>query len=597
MGWFPVPFDGSAGAHRSDCCWRLFANSTDLRVFKGGFSGANSFYLRGGIGPLMELRFYNCVKRRRGLMGRAVAVVQRCISRRGALAGTALLAAAAIAGFPATAAAEGLPDEPYAAWSGYASTAPVSVVPGCVPVSAPLSGGVAWRVAAAADGPLALRQVGSSARLYALAAGSIVAVDMVTGERLAQAELPAPTPSRSAMLFIDSALAVPCADGSVALYTEDLERIAVSPSTLGGAAGDGAAVATDGAVLYAAFPCAGRVRVAGFSAYDAQELWSVDCGEALDEASPTLVALSRGVLVADGGAIVRLLSADDGSELSSFDAGCAVGARVAPVYGGHDDGAEEPAPRFADAVLVGTEAGRVSLLRDRGALAEDARVDVGRALADRAPVAASRGGAWAADGAFIALDMRLSGDSACLDMVGEVPAAGPVPSCGVAVCRGLDASTAEVTVYAAAEDGLRAVERSADGGLSVRTVCDAATIGGAPTSGATIAPLVDRDGTLVLVGASGDIVALEADASRAVAMDVGGHEGLDTVGRSLAGVVLPNGAGIGAGALVLGATFAAYAFIRNRGGARDRDEGLDAWRAQHGGGDGAEGSDRRGRRR
>ena len=518
-------------------------------------------------------------------MGRAVAVEQRCISRRGALAGTALLAAAAIAGFPATAAAEGPPDEPYTAWPGYASTAPVSVVPGCVPVSAPLSGGVAWRVAAAADGSLALRQVGSSARLYALAAGSIVAIDMTTGERIARAELPAPAPSRSAMLFIDSALAVPCADGSVALYTEDLERIAVSPSTLGGAAGDSVAVATDGAVLYAAFLCAGRVRVAGFSAYDVQELWSVDFGEALGDASPSLVALPRGVLVADGGAVVRLLSADDGSELSSFDAGRAVGARVAPVYGDRDDGAEEPAPRFADAVLVGTEAGRVSLLRDHGA------------LADCAPVAASRGGAWAADGAFVALDVRLSGDSACLDMVGEVPAAGPVPSWGLGVCRGLDASTAEATVYAAAEDGLRAVERSADGGLSVRTVCDAATIGGAPTSGATIAPLVDRDGTLVLVGASGDIVALKADASRAVATDVGGHEGLDTVGRSLAGVALPNGAGIGAGALVLGATFVAYAFIRNRGGARDRDEGLDAWRTQHGGGSGADGSDGRGRRR
>ena len=126
------------------------------------------------------------------------------------------------------------------------------------------------------------------------------------------------------MLFIDSALAVPCADGSVALSTEDLERIAVSPSTLGGAAGDGAAVATRaGAVLYAAFPCAGRVRVAGFSAYDRQALVR-GLRRGARRASATLVALSRGVLVADGGAIVRLLSADDGSELSSFDAGVAV---------------------------------------------------------------------------------------------------------------------------------------------------------------------------------------------------------------------------------------------------------------------------------
>ena len=175
----------------------------------------------------------------------------------------------------------------------------------------------------------------------------------------------------------------------------------------------------------------------------------------------------------------------------------------------------------------------------------------------------------------IALDMRLSGDSACLDMVGEVPAAGPVPSCGVAVCRGLDASTAEVTVYAAAEDGLRAVERSADGGLSVRTVCDAATIGGAPTSGATIARLASTATERWFSWETyGDIVALEADASRAVAMDVGGHEGLDTVGRSLAGVVLPNGAGMGPGRWCSARHSPPTHRIRNRGGARDRDEDL-----------------------
>ena len=452
----------------------------------------------------MGSRFYNCVKRRRGLMGRAVAVVQTMHLEAGRPRGHGAARGRRDRGLSATAAEEACPTSRTRRGRGMRRR-PRSASFRMRTGIGPAFGGVAWRVAAAADGPLALRQVGVFGALYALAAGSIVAVDMVTGERLAQAELPAPTPSRSAMLFIDSALAVPCADGSVALYTEDLERIAVSAVDPWGAAGDGAAVATDGAVLYAACPSrAGRVRVAGFSAYDAQ------------------AALVRGLRRGARRRLLRPWSRCPGAfwsptgvlscgcfppmtarKLSSFDAGCAVGARVAPVYGGHDDGAEEPAPRFADAVLVGTEAGRVSLLRDRGAWRRTrastwaARGRIARRL--RPPA----GGAWAADGGFIALDMRLSGAAPC-----------PRHGRGGAGCgsgsvvwrRGvprLDASTAEVTVYAAAEDGLRAVERSADGGLSVRTVCDAATIGGAPTSGATIAPLVDRDGTLVLVGVSG----------------------------------------------------------------------------------------------
>ena len=50
---------------------------------------------------------------------------------------------------------------------------------------------------------------------------------------------------------------------------------------------------------------------------------------------------------------------------------------------------------------------------------------------------------------------------------------------------------------------------------------------------------------------------------------------------SLAGITLPNGAGLGVGVLVFVVGFAAYAYIRNRGGRSAQDEGLNEWRSQH----------------
>ena len=71
-----------------------------------------------------------------------------------------------------------------------------------------------------------------------------------------------------------------------------------------------------------------------------------------------------------------------------------------------------------------------------------------------------------------------------------------------------------------------------------------------------------------------------ADESRTVNTPVGGSNSLDTLGASLAGVTLPNGAGLGVGALIFVVAFGAYALIRNRGGRRLTDEGLDTWRGR-----------------
>lgn len=514
-------------------------------------------------------------------------MAERCISRRGALTcAAASLAAVGVGAAPAGAHGEGLPDEPYVAWPGYASTAPGSVLPGCVPVAAPTAGEVAWRSSEPARGGLALLQVGGATRAYALEEGSLVALDMASGEAVARASLPVPAPPRARMAVLDSALAVPLSDGTVALYSEDLEPLCASAPAGDGAAWGSASLATDGTVLYASFCDGARARVASCSGYDAGVLWTRDLEVPGGCAGLELIALEDGVLVCDGGPVVRALSSHDGSDAASFDAGAPVGCRVAALYGGAARSGRMP--RFAEGALVATAEGRISLVSAAG-LAELSRVDLARPLADRAPVAAARGGVWTEDGTFVAVDALCDGEAASLALGGEVPAAVPVTA-GVACCRGASPRDAAATVYAFVSGGLQAIERDADGGLACGVVCE-----GDAGAGADVpcpAPLVDRDGSVVVPSASG-VVALRPDASRAVPTDVGGHEGLDTVGHALAGVQLPNGAGLGAGVLVFGVTFAAYALIRNRGGARDRDEGLEEWRAEHGRGrDGGDGGSR-----
>ncbi len=97
------------------------------------------------------------------------------------------------------------------------------------------------------------------------------------------------------------------------------------------------------------------------------------------------------------------------------------------------------------------------------------------------------------------------------------------------------------------------------------------------------APVVNRDGTLYTC-ANGQLTAYAADSERAASTAVGGANGLDTVAGSLAGISLPNGAGLGVGVLIFAVGFGAYAYIRNGGGRRAHDEGLDEYRSRRGGG-------------
>ena len=190
-----------------------------------------------------------------------------------------------------------------------------------------------------------------------------------------------------------------------------------------------------------------------------------------------------------------------------------------------------------------------------------------------------------------------------------------IPAAPVAVAYGANAREATVELYAVTFEGelyrcqvatdgsssaLGKVElawtsasdeafgesESAESGAS-SLACYAAQ---APASSA--APVVARDGAVYFCLADSDengnpsagtarLIVVSPDSSRAVSTPVGGSEGLDTLASSLAGITLPNGAGLGVGVLVFAVGFAAYVYIRNRGGRRAQDEGLDEWRSQH----------------
>lgn len=103
----------------------------------------------------------------------------------------------------------------------------------------------------------------------------------------------------------------------------------------------------------------------------------------------------------------------------------------------------------------------------------------------------------------------------------------------------------------------------------------------AATATALSAPIVNRDGSMLAV-VNGQVTMFATDEDQAQATPVGGSNGLDTLATTAAGLSLPNGVGLGAGVLIFALGFGAYAWIRNGGGRRAHDEGLDEWRSRGG---------------
>lgn len=548
------------------------------------------------------------------------AAVDGGMTRRAVLAGAAaavgsMLAAPARA--QAASAVEELPETmetsaefngPYTAWAGYASTARHSIASGAVPVKAPASPEVAWTAGLAAPtDALALRQSGQKTMLYVLAGASIERRDAATGDLLGAAELPAPACAGAQPVFAEASLAVVLETGQVAVFDEELAPAWVSkaPALPTGAAswGMSSQVVNLGGALRAALVAldasgaALGIELFSLAGIDGSLFWNVRLpvsAGAPASPAPRLIPAGEGLLLLDGGSTARLVDIASGEVLDEIMLAGAIEGRIAECGTGLS-----VEPRAAASWAVGDASGSVSLLR-----AVDGRLELdgtSTLAVDGAPwrllpfaPAVARGHAyfWARRpgdpvGAAVCLDVAL--DRVGAGEVGE-PVGGELPTPAaplLAVVCG--ASDAVVTLYAVAASGAVTAIEGVDGADAAYAASELWNPSGAiPRT----EPLVNRDGTLFLATApsngskGGLLTALAPDEARSAATPVGGSEGIDTLGSALAGITLPNGAGVGVGALFLAATFGLYAFIRNRGGRQRRDEGVDEWREQHGEDDG-----------
>lgn len=485
-------------------------------------------------------------------------------------------------------------NDPYTAWAGYASTAAAGVPVGAVPVMAPASGKVLWDAGASAPCDVALRQRGQATYLYLLDATSLTQYDATSGKVCKQVSLPAQ--SLGSCMFADSALMVPLVDGRLAAYDEDLTSAWVSDEGVPLGAEDAVwascstPVYAEGCV-FVTFSHRGNgcleTRVASFSSVDGSLLWQQEL--ALPEgASPGGVAVGEGalpamlysqgrLLVSGGNSVTYLFDAASGKLLDSAATASAGLASCASV-------ASAGAAGEGSALAIAASDGTVCLVEAAdSSLRIENPVSLGCTLSSCAPVcvddAVYVGGS---DGSVY----RLMKDDAALSLRADAQ----IPVCSSAinellpVAYGEKASAMTLGVYAQAEDGsLFYIEHANNSKASVQRIAGKEGTGDRPFD-AAVAPLshalsVNRDGSVFAVS-RGELTVFAADESRTVNTPVGGSNSLDTLGASLAGVTLPNGAGLGVGALIFVAAFGAYAVIRNKGGRRLSDEGLDVWRSR-----------------
>lgn len=351
-------------------------------------------------------------------------------------------------------------------------------------------------------------------------------------------------------------------------------------------------------------------------------------------ASPSLMYVDNTLVVAPGDSTLSAIDPASAKATSSLQLDGAILGRMAlapAAMTGLADG--------GSVLVVGTSAPTVYMVAfEQGKLAVASECSLGGAggqalqLAPAAPVVLggrayfSATSAFEGEGSGYGAALGVQGGFCAVDLVDEqgAPAVAYadsaldprcIPAAPVAVAYGANAREATVELYAVTFEGdLYRCQVATDGSSSVlgkvelawtsasdeafgesesvksgvsSLACYAAQ---APASSA--APVVARDGSVYFCLADSDengnpsagsahLIAVSPDSSRAVSTPVGGSEGLDTLASSLAGITLPNGAGLGVGVLVFVVGFAAYAYIRNRGGRRAQDEGLDEWRSQH----------------
>ena len=530
------------------------------------------------------------------------------------------------AGAASTVAATSTFNDAYTAWPGYATTAAESAVPGAVPVSAPASAQTAWSAEAES---CALRQQGQSTFLYAVESGAVTKYNAATGAVLAQVELDASAVGTCS--FVDGVLLVPLTDGRLSAYDEDLtcawtSDAGVTASVLGDWEGCSAA-ASGGGCAYVAFIACGEgrseVRIGAFSMVDGSLLWERgldDAGAASEEAStPVLVYVESASADAASGAdasnIGSLLATDGSAGVYLLDASTGEVRETQRVAGEGCTASAVELPSgtagLAGALAIASSEGSVQLwgVDTAGSLVCGPQASIEDDLSGCAPAVCNGSVLVAGEsGSMYAVGLPSSiGESLQVEATVDTGAAQEI-SAILPVAYGDDARSMTLTVYAMGIDGsLYAL--TCDGvdiqtatvqqlaGDTSATAAGSASADVADSDEAYIlrprlcAPVVNRDGTLY-VCANGALTAFAADADRAASTAVGGSNGLDTIAGTMMGISLPNGAGLGVGVLVFAIGFGAYAYIRNGGGRRAHDEGLDEWRSRHDGGGRRDGGSR-----
>lgn len=497
--------------------------------------------------------------------------------------------------------------DPYTAWAGYATTAEDGIVPGAVPVSAPASEDLAWRADIAGEGAsgasaagagdggavgsaaaLAVRQIGMTTYVYAATGSELVRLDISSGSETACAKLAAPVPARPAVSFAERLAVVPTASGGLLAFDEDLglawESDEVAPSA-GGSWDAASSVVSASGVACVSF-AAGAERIgagegaadrgpecilAGFSLEDGSLLWTLDGSSSPAAPIPALLSAGDHAVWSDGGPVVSLVDVVSGSVVGEAVLDGDVSGHLARVPAADGDGRFVAAASgaggstFSVRVLSASSEGlRASgSCAVEGSLGAAAPVVAGGTAYLAATAASGEDFAATAPTRLMAFDLAAALEGGAPVEAGSADISeGPV-SCLLATAFGEGSEDALCEVYALGESGGVSGVRHRVGSLASGEAAELYRPDGGDGSGGAASLLANRDGSLVWC-AGGSALALAPDDELACATPVGGSEGVDTMMGALEGVTLPNGAGLGIGAILLAAVFGVHVAIRSR---------------------------------
>lgn len=417
-------------------------------------------------------------------------------------------------------------------------------------------------------------------------------------------------------------------DGSLLWTSASVQADGAGADGAGSASGDGAAAAQDAAAESSSLGASDPDVSEGTDATPLTSLLATSDGIERFGVRPSLFLAGDDLLVSYGGAALALVDGQDGSLRSQVTLDAPVAGRLARVYsagagddifvavttgvaganaGAGDDAADADERAASSSVCVlDVSGGAVSSSEplSMGVHVRDVRPVVVGGIAYVACDASPSDTLLAGDTELTAIDLAASlegiasirasmddeGAEACFAAPSAPQVAGSVVTPEIAggmlaTARSLSDEGSEAAImYPGVDGSLVRVVFSPEEGVSAARVDSLRAAEVEQTALAASTPVANRDGTIFYqVGDA--LLALAPDADEAGPTVVGGSNGLDTIMGTL--ITLPNGAGLGAGVLVLGAAFVAYYAIRNRGNRAKIDEGVVAWREEHDGGDGS----------